>query len=221
MTAQEIRGATRLAAPRSEVRASAPAMAPGAQLAALLALSPTLGVRRLTLLAWQLASELELAASTGVTPGRIAAETVRIENAGTPFERARLPLARQQADAPEPRSGLCDLGLLLQRLLADKPLYLEESVWMPPQAGARVLRRRADAEVLHSIGRALSLIARRCIGSQRTYRAPSELVQDLNRLAQLVGRIVACRRAAPPVVRLCQPRPATPADPRLPSVVVA
>jgi len=196
-------------------------MARGDQLSALLELSPALGVRRLTLLVCQLASALALAVSTGVTPGRICAETIRIENAGTPFERARLPLARQQADAPEPQGGLRDLGLLLQRLLAERPLYLEESVWMPPHAGARVLRRRADVEVLHALGRALSLIVRRCIASTRAYRTPSELVRDSSQLAELVARIVARRRATRPVVGLCHPRAAARPGPLLPSVVVA
>jgi hypothetical protein len=190
------------------------------KLDAVLASSPALGVRRLTLIAAQLAGELELALRTEVTPGKIRADSINVENAGTPFERVRLPWAAQQAERPDARTALRELGWLIGGVLADKPLYLEESLWMPPHA-TRVLRRRADAEVVHAIGRGLMLIAQRCIGSSRPYESPTPLVRDLNRLAAVVGRIVAQRRARPPAVYVSRPRPPAPPCPSLPSVVIS
>src|SRR5262249_51383745 len=157
------------------------------------------GARRLTLIAAQLAGELELALRTGVTPGQLRPDSIRVENVGTPFERVRLPWAAQQVERPDGRAALRELGWLIGGVLADKPLYLEESMWMPPNA-TRVLRRRADAEVVHAIGRALLLIAQRCIGSAQPHESPMPPVQDLGRLAAVVGRIVAQRRACPPTV---------------------
>jgi hypothetical protein len=186
----------------------------------VLASAPAVGVRRLTLIAAQLASELELALRTEVTPGKIRADSINVENAGTPFERVRLPWAAQQAERPDARSALRELGWLIGGVLADKPLYLEESMWMPPPATG-VLRRRADAEVVHAIGRALMLIAQRCIGSSRPYESPTPLVQDLNRLAAVVGRIVANRRACPPTVYLVRPRPSAAPCASLPSVMIS
>jgi hypothetical protein len=190
------------------------------KLDAVLASCPALGARRLTLIAVQLAGELELALRTEVTPGKIRADTISVENAGTPFERVRIPWAAQQTDRPDARAALRELGWLLGGLLADKPLYLEESVWMPPHATG-VLRRRADAEVVHAIGRALMLVAQRCIGSSRAYTSAAPLLRDLNRLSAVVGRIVAQRRASPPIVHVSRPRPVAPPRPGLPSVVVS
>lgn len=190
------------------------------KLDAVLASSPALGARRLTLIAAQLAGELELALRTEVTPGKIRADRINVEHAGTPFERVRLPWAAQQAERADARTALRELGWLIGGVLADKPLYLEESMWMPPHA-TRVLRRRADAEVVHAIGRALMLIAQRCIGSSRPYESPTPLVQDLNRLAAVVGRIVAHRRACPPTVYIARPRPAATPGASLPSVMIS
>jgi hypothetical protein len=192
----------------------------GGKLAAVLASSPALGARRLTLIAAQLAGELELALRSEVTPGAIRADSIHVENVGTPFERVRLPWAAQQAERPDTRAALRELGWLICGVLADKPLYLEESMWMPPHA-TRVLRRRADAAVVHAIGRALTLIAQRCIGSSRPYNSPAPLVQDLNRLAAVVARIVAQRRACPPTVYVSRPRPAATCCASLPSVMIS
>jgi hypothetical protein len=93
-------------------------------------------------------------------------------------------------------------------------------MWMPPHA-TRVLRRRADAEVVHAIGRALMLIARRCIGSARPYQSATPLLRDLNRLAAVVTRIVAHRRACPPIVHVSRPRPAASPCASLPSVMIS
>jgi hypothetical protein len=185
----------------------------------VLASSPVLGARRLTLIAAQLAGELELALRGEVTPGKIRADSISVENAGTPFERVRLPWAAQQAERPDTRTALRELGWLIGGVLADKPLYLEESMWMPAHA-TRVLRRRADAEVVHAIGRALMLIAQRCIGSSRPYDSPTPLLADLNRLAAIVGQIVAHRRACPPPVHVSLPRPAATPCASLPSVMI-
>jgi len=190
------------------------------KLATVLASSPALGARRLTLIAAQLAGELELALRSEVTPGQIRADSINVENAGTPFERVRLPWAAQQAERPDARTSLRELGWMIGGVLADKPLYLEESMWMPPHA-TRLLRRRADAEVVHAIGRALMLIAQRCIGSCRAYESPTPLVQDLNRLAAVVGRIVAHRRVCPPIVSIARPRPAAKPCASLPSVMIS
>ena len=190
------------------------------KLATVLASSPAIGARRLTLIAAQLAGELELALRTEVTPGQIRADSINVENAGTPFERVRLPWAVQQAQRPDARTALRELGWMIGGVLADKALYLEESMWMPPHA-TRVLRRRADAEVVHAIGRALLLIAQRCIGSSRPYESPTPLVQDLNRLAAVVGRIVAHRRVCPPTVYVARPRPAAAPCACLPSVMIS
>lgn len=190
------------------------------KLDAVLASSPALGARRLTLIAAQLAGELELALQTEVTPGKIRADSIKVENVGTPFERVRLPWAAEQAERPDARAALRELGWLIGGVLADKPLYLEESIWMPPHA-TRVLRRRADAEVVQAIGRALLLIAQRCIGSSRPYESAAPLVQDLNRLAAVVGRIVTHRRACPPPVHISRPRPAATPCASLPSVMIS
>jgi hypothetical protein len=190
------------------------------KLDAVLASCPALGARRLTLIAAQLAAELDLALRTEVTPGKIRADSISVENAGTPFERVRIPWAAQQTERPDARAALRELGWLIGGLLADKPLYLEESVWMPPHA-TRVLRRRADAEVVHAIGRALMLIAQRCIGSSRAYESAAPLLRDLNRLSVVVSRIVAQRRASPPVVRVSRPRPASSPCASLPSVMIS
>jgi hypothetical protein len=179
-----------------------------------------LGVRRLALIALELATELDLALHCEVTPDRLNLERIFVENAATPFERARLPLASRQLGAPAPRASLREFGLLLARVLADKPLYLEESVWMPRKAGVRVLRRRADAEVVHSLGRALHLIALRCAGGPRAYQDTPELVRDLTKLADLTSRIVARRRAIPPVVSIHRPRGSTPRVAALPKVLL-
>ena len=192
----------------------------GAKLDAVLASSPILGARRLTLIALQLASELQLAFQTEVTLAKIRADSISVEHAGTPFERARVPWAALQTETPDLRAGLRELGWLIGGVLADKPLYLEESMWMPPHA-TRVLRRRADAEVVYAIGRALRLIAQRCISSSRTYESPTPLVHDLNRLAAVVGRIVAQRRASPPTVYVCRPHAATTPSAVLPSVMIS
>jgi hypothetical protein len=192
----------------------------GGKLDTVLASSPAIGVRRLTLIAAQLAGELDLALRTEVTPGKIRADSINVENAGTPFERVRLPWAAQQADRPDVRSALREFGWLLGSVLADKPLYLEESMWMPPHA-TRVLRRRADAEVVHAIGRALLLIAQRCIGSSRPYESATSLLRDLNRLAAVVSRIVAQRRACPPAIYVSHPRPAASPCVTLPSVMIS
>ena len=189
-------------------------------LGAVLAELPVLGVRRLALIALELATELDLALRCEVTPDRLSLERIFVENAATPFERARLPVASRQIGAPAPRASLCELGLLLARVLADKPLYLEESVWIPRKAGVRVLRRRADAEVVHSLGRALSLIAQRCTGGPRAYQGTPELVRDLTKVADLTSRIVARRRAVPPVVSIHRPRVSTPRGAVLPKVLL-
>ena len=190
------------------------------KLDAVLASSPALGARRVTLIAAQLAGELALALRTEVTPGTIRADCIHVENAGTPFERVRIPWAAQQAERPDARAALRELGWLIGGVLADLPLYLEGSVWMPPHA-TRVLRRRADAEVVHAIRRALMLIAQRCIGSSRPYESPAALLRDLNRLAAIVDRIVAQRRARPAIVHVCQPRPAATPRASLPSVMIS
>jgi len=233
---------TALDAPRSDVHAVPPLLAPRSStqaspecqkstpgrpphgrpptLGSVLAELPVLGVRRLTLLALQLATELDLALRCEVTPGSLRLESIFVENAATPLERARLPVATRQLGVPPPRASLREFGLLLAQVLVDKPLYLEESVWMPRKAGVRVLRRRADAEVVYSLGRALSLIAQRCSGGPRAYQGTPEVVRDLTKLADLTSRIVARRRAVPPVVSIHRPRMSAPRVAALPKVLL-
>ena len=220
----DVRAVPALLAPRSSTQAppefqkSTPGRPP--TLGSVLAELPVLGVRRLTLLALQLATELDLALRCEVTPGSLRLERIFVENAATPLERARLPVATRQLGVQPPRASLREFGLLLAQVLVDKPLYLEESVWIPRKAGVRVLRRRADAEVVHSLGRALHLIALRCSGGPRAYQGTSEVVRDLTKLADLTSRIVARRRAVPPVVSIHRPRLSTPRVPVLPKVLL-
>jgi hypothetical protein len=188
-------------------------------LESVLAAAPLLGIRRVTLLAQQLAIELDLAVHGEVAPGELRADLIVVEHPATPFERARLPIAADQHGTPARRAGLPDLGRLLQSWLSEKPLYLEGSVWRP-HPEARILGRRADAPVLHGLGRALSLIAQRCIGAPRAYESTLEPVRDLTRLAELASRIVARRRALPPLACIHRPAAAAPRDTPLPKVVV-
>jgi hypothetical protein len=188
-------------------------------LESVLVASPLLGVRRATRLALQLAIELDLAVRGEVTPAQLRPDAILVENPGTASERARLPIAADQSGTPARRAGLAQLGRLIQGWLSAKPLYLEESIWMP-QGAARMLRRRADAQVLHALGRALSLIAQRCIGAPRPYLNTIEPVRDLTRLAELTSRIVARRRSLPPVARVHRPRAVERCAAALPKVVV-
>lgn len=192
---------------------------PADTLESVLATAPLLGVRRATRLALQLAIELDLAVHGEITPARLSADAILVENPGTTSERARLPIAADQAGMPTRRTGLAELGRLIQGWLSAKPLYLEESVWMPPGA-ERILRRRADAQVLEPLGRALSLIAQRCIGAPRAYASTIEPVRDLTRLSELTSRIVARRRSLPPVARVHRPRAAQRCAAPLPKVVL-
>jgi len=119
-----------------------------------------------------------------------------------------------------PQLSMPELGALLERLLAHKPLYLEQSPLERPSGGVGPLRRRADAVVLHALGRALSLIAQRCRTAPRAYASRRELVRDLTKLAEVTRRIVERRRALPPVVCVVRPRPGVPRRARLPKVML-
>lgn len=119
-----------------------------------------------------------------------------------------------------PQLSMPELGALLARLLAHKPLYLEQSPLEPPRGAVGPLRRRADAVVLDALGRALCLISQRCSSAPRAYLSRRELVRDLTKLAEVTRRIVERRRAAPPVVCVHQPKPGAPRAPRLPKVML-
>lgn len=164
------------------------------------------GVQRLIRIAREIAMELDLAHELGITVGRVAEDSVRLERAGTSLERARLPLALPE-DSASVASGVRGLGVTLGRILGAKPLALDGSIWTPPGARAPVvMRRRADAELVETLARALSLIARRCASRDERYRDTSQLAADLSRLAAVAERIVNQRRMAPPVVTIAYPK---------------
>lgn len=184
---------------------------------------PALGARRSVLLALQLATELDLAHQSGFTPGRIALDSVRLQRAGTPFEQALFePGTRKRLGPGDEERDMRALGVLIKGLALAKPMYLEGSIWTPRGRGAaRVLGRRADAEVVRAICRALTLIADRCLGVRGSYESTFELVGDLGKLAAVAGRIVSRRRAPAPVVSLASPRPRARApQSSLPKVII-
>lgn len=169
----------------------------------LLSETRTFGVARLARLLLELACELELALRAGVCSAQLSAASVVIEHAGTPRERARLPLSAAQPGDPELQPALREMGALIEQLLGQLSLGVEGSLLRAPQPPAP---RRADQPLLHAWRRALAAIARRC-ASPGAYQSAVELVRDLNRLSAVSQRIVA-RRLLPPRVYVCRPRPA-------------
>lgn len=210
--------------PRASLRRleAVPERTPACPLTSVLASSEALGARRLTALAVQLARELEIAEMAGVSLRPITLDDVVIENAGSSRERARLvPVLDAPERGPDNRAQLARLGALIDRIIADKPLFLEDAVWVPPGSGDdRVRRRRADADVLRSLARALSLIAQRCQGGPTAYASLADLSRDLDKLSLLTERIVARRRAPAPIVSIAHPRPRHAAGAPLPKVIV-
>lgn len=167
--------------------------------------SRSFGLVRLVRLLRDLASELELAQRTGVCSAELSPASVVIEQAGTRLERARLPLSAAQSSSPELQPALREMGTLIERLLQQVSLGVDDSLDAAPQAPTS---RRADQPLVQAWRRALGAIARRCT-SAGSYRSAAELVRDLDKLSSVSERIVA-RRQQPPVVFVCQPRPAQP-----------
>jgi hypothetical protein len=174
----------------------------------VLAQIPALGVRRLILIALQLATELDLAQQSGVAHEPVSAFSVRLERAGTPFEQALLTPASEPAGVCPAERSLSEFGAVLVQLLQRKPLYLEGSVWAPASKSHVAMSRRADADVLASLRRAVALIADKCQGGRpgSHYDNAFDVAQDLAKLASITGRIVVRRRPLAPLRALTQPR---------------
>lgn len=171
----------------------------------LLSESRSFGMMRLARLLRELASELALAQRTGVCSAPLSPASVVIEQAGTPLERARLPLSVAESSSPELQPALREMGTLIDQLLRQLSLGVDTSLDAAPQAPAP---RRADQPLVQAWRRALAAIARRC-ASAGAYRSAAELVSDLDKLSGVSERIVA-RRQQRPRVFVCHPRPVQP-----------
>jgi hypothetical protein len=198
--------------------APAPSQARVHTLAEVVGALPALGVRRAILISLQLATELDLASASGVSPGPITLDSVRIERLGTPFEQALLPSdARVDACERSVAHDLGELGALMSELLTHKPVYLEQSLW---SADTGPLGRRADREALSALRRALALIAEHCRAGSDRYTNAFDVASDLSKLANIATRIVQ-RRHTPSIVAVHRPPPRSrTSSKRLPKVVI-
>ncbi len=186
----------------------------------LISLDAPVGVRRLTVLAIQVLSEISRAHRARYALAPLVPENIVLLRPETPMECATLrcdPNAWWQPH--QEREGLEALGRLLAALL-QKRIYLEDSVVDRERYGGAPLVRRTDVQLLRGLHRALATIAHRLRGGQPGYVNAGAARADLDKLLSVVGRAIESRRPPPPVVAMGQSRPAHRREPPLPKVVV-
>lgn len=182
-----------------------------------------LGARRITLLAVQILTELQLAQRSNVALKPLELHSIRVTRSGTPFEQATLCVDERNAWQPtQERLGLEASGSIVHAL-SSHCLYLENSLYDERgRFGGLPLARRIDAPVLRRMKRALRCVANRCNPcAEEPYPDAMAALKDLNRLAFVINRIVANCRPSPPQYVKHALRSARKSTDRLPSVLLA
>jgi hypothetical protein len=180
-------------------------------LAQLLETVPVLGIRRLIRITRQVAVELHLATRAGVSPGPITLDCIVLEYPGTPCEQALLQHGDTARASVNSDTGLEALGALVLQVLMTRSVVLESSLEGAHLSGKGGAANAADdPRLLHSLRRALRLIAERCLqGPAAYYASPCDVAADLARLARISEGIATGRGARSPRIHVHAPHPRT------------